>query len=107
MPTNETKLVRQIVAGVKAQHPTAWTMKVHGSPVQAVGIPDLLIVVGGRLIAAEVKFQKPGESREHALGRASEVQLRQIKKLRQAGAVAAVVLSLEEVLELIEEALAR
>lgn len=105
MPRNETALVRKIVREVKAVHPTAWCFKVHGSPTQTVGTPDLLIAVRGRLIAAEVKHQKPGESREHALARATPVQLAQIRVLRRAGVVADVVLSAEEVLGMIDQAL--
>lgn len=105
MPSNETGLVRTIVRDVAKAYPDAWVFKVHGSPVQMVGVPDLLIVVQGRLIGAEVKHQKPGESREHALGRASGPQLRQIGLLRKAGAVADVVLSSEETLALIALAL--
>ena len=105
MPRNETGLVRDIVRAVRAEHPEAWCFKVHGSPTQTVGTPDLLICVEGILVAAEVKHQKPGESREHALSRATPVQLAQLEVLRRAGATAGVVLSAEETLELI--ALAR
>lgn len=105
MATNETGLVREIVKAVKAAHPDSWCFKVHGSPTQTVGTPDLLICVQGRLIAAEVKHQKPGESEEHALGRATPVQLAQIDVLRRSGAVAGVVLSAEETLALIDRAL--
>jgi len=105
MPRNETGLVREIVRAVRAAHPDAWCFKVHGSPTQTIGTPDLLIVVQGRMIAAEVKHQKPGESREHALSRATAVQRRQIEVLRKAGAVADVVLSAEETLALIDLAL--
>lgn len=105
MATNETQLVRLIVREVKRAHPDAWVFKVHGSPLQTVGTPDLLIAVQGRLIAAEVKHQKPGESREHALGRATAAQLAQIAVLRRAGAVADVVLSASEALALIDLAL--
>lgn len=104
MPRNESGLVRDIVRAVRAEHPGAWCFKVHGSPTQTVGTPDLLICVEGLLIAAEVKHQKPGESREHALSRATEVQLAQIEVLRRAGATAGVVLSAEETLALIDHA---
>lgn len=105
MATNETGLVREIVREIRKHHPEAWVLKVHGSPTQTVGTPDLLICVQGRLIAAEVKHRKPGESEEHALGRATPVQLAQIDVLRRAGAVAGVVLSAEETLALIDRAL--
>lgn len=104
-PTNESGLVVQIVKAVKTAYPFAWVMKVHGGPMQVAGIPDLLIVVNGRLIGAEVKHRKNGESVEHARGRATAIQRNQIKKLREAGAVADVVLSPEETLDLIGQAL--
>lgn len=104
-PTNESGLVLQIVRAIKTKFPAAWVMKVHGGPMQVAGIPDLLIVVNGRLIGAEVKHQKPGESVEHARGRATPIQLNQIEKIRAAGGVAGVVLSPEETLELIGQAL--
>lgn len=105
MATNETQLVREIVREVKREYPSAWCFKVHGSPTQTVGTPDLLICVEGLLIAAEVKHRKPGESIEHAYGRATPVQLAQIEVLRRAGAVAGVVISAAETLALIAQAL--
>lgn len=104
-PSNEAGLVVQIVKAVKTAFPAAWVMKVHGGPMQVAGIPDLLIVIDGKLIGAEVKHQKLGESVEHARGRATAIQRNQIKKLREAGAVADVVLSSEETLDLIGQAL--
>ncbi|QGZ16788.1 hypothetical protein PBI_DEWDROP_141 [Microbacterium phage Dewdrop] len=104
-PTNEAGLVKQIVVAVKKQYPDSWIMKVHGGPMQVAGIPDLLIVVHGLLIGAEVKHQKPRESEEHARGRATPIQRAQIEKLRKAGATADVVLSAQETLALIEQAI--
>lgn len=103
--TNETGLVKAIHLAVKAAFPNAWIMKVHGGQMQVPGIPDLLIVVDGVLIGAEAKFQRAGESAEHARGRATPIQLNQIAKLRAAGAVADVVLSPDETLDLIRQAL--
>lgn len=103
-PTNEAGLVKQIAGAVKKKYPESWIMKVHGGPMQVAGIPDMLIVVDGRLIGAEVKHRKPRESEEHARGRATPIQRAQIEKLRAAGAVAGVVLSVEETLALIEQA---
>lgn len=103
--TNETGLVNEITKAVKKKYPDSWVMKVHGGPMQVVGIPDLLIIVHGVVVAAEVKHQKLRESEEHARGRASAAQLAQIAKLRKAGATSGVVLSAEETLGLIEQAL--
>lgn len=104
-PTNENGLLQQIVKAVKTKYPNAWVFKVHGGPMQVAGIPDLLIVVQGRIIGAEVKFQRPGESESHARGRATTLQINQINKIRAAGGTADVVLSIDETLALIEQAL--
>jgi len=106
-PRTEGDLVVHIVKAVKEKYPWAWIFKVHGGPMQQAGIPDLLIVVYGLMVGAEVKHRKPGESEEHARGRATPLQREQIRKLREAGAVADVVLSPEETLALIEQALER
>lgn len=102
---NEADLVKQITGAVKKKYPDSWVMKVHGGPMQVAGIPDLIIIVHGIVVGAEVKHQKPGESEEHARNRATAIQRLQIKKLRAAGATADVVLSAEETLVLIEQAL--
>jgi hypothetical protein len=105
--TNETGLVNQITKAVKTRFPDSWVMKVHGGPMQVAGIPDLIIIVHGVVVAAEVKHQKPRESEAHARGRATAIQWAQIKKLRAAGATSGVVLSVEETMTLIEQALDR
>lgn len=102
---NETGLVKQITAAIKKKYPYSWVMKVHGGPMQVAGIPDLIIIVHGCVIGAEVKHRKPGESEEHARGRATPIQLAQIEKLRKAGATAGVVLSTQETFDLIDQAL--
>lgn len=98
----ESRLVTKIIQAVKAEWPDAWVFKVHGSPYQMAGVPDLLVVVDGRLYAFEVKCRKAGESAHHARGRASLVQRAQIDQLRRAGAVADVILTPEEALQLIK-----
>lgn len=102
MATNETALGREIVKAVLTEYPGTWFLKVHGSPYQPVGVPDLLFCIRGRFVALEVKHQKPGESREHAAQRATEAQLAQIRGIRQAGGGAEVVCSAEEALHVIE-----
>jgi len=104
-PTNENGLLLTIVKAVKTKYPHSWVFKVHGGPMQVAGIPDLLILVDGRMIGAEVKFKRPGESEAHARGRATPIQRNQIEKIRAAGGVADVVLSIDETLALIEQAL--
>ena len=103
--TNEAGVVRQILKAVKKHYPRAWVMKVHGGPYQMTGVPDLLLCVEGVLIGAEVKFQRPGESRDGAASRATPGQRLQIRNILASGGMAGVVTSADEALQLIERGL--
>lgn len=94
----ETRLVARIVAAIKAAHPEAWVVKIHGNPYQSAGIPDLLVVLGGRLAGLEVKAVRHGETAEHARKRATLRQLATLAAIERAGGVGRVVLSVEEAL---------
>lgn len=94
-----------IVLAIKNRWPSAWVTKIHGGSYQSAGIPDLLVVVHGRLVALEVKAKKPGESVEHARNRATPTQLSTIAAIRRAGGVAGVVLNTEEACDLVSSAL--
>ena len=85
--------------------PEAVTWKMHGSVYMEAGIPDVLCCVEGRLIFLEVKHQKPGESRGHALARTSVEQVRQIRRVRAAGGAACTVLDADEAEWAVREAL--
>jgi len=100
-PTTEAGLVQAIAKAIHTAYPDSWAFKVVGSPYQVAGIPDCLFCIRGLLIGLEVKHRKPGESREHALARATPQQLVQIMRINRAGGVAGVVLSVHEALELI------
>lgn len=102
-PINETGVVKSIVKAVVKRYPNAWHMKVHGNSMQSAGTPDLLFSIHGYFFAFEVKHQKPAESTEHAYGRASLRQLKKIADIQKSGATAAVVLSAEEVLDIISK----
>lgn len=102
---NEHLLVREIIREVSRAYPNVWVMKVHGSPYQMAGVPDLLLCVHGLLIGCEVKHRRPGESEAHARGRTTMLQQSQIDQINEAGGAAATVLSAEEALALIERAL--
>src|SRR3546814_15392371 len=65
----ETALVGKIRDAVKKRYPSAMIVKIHGGPYQAAGLPDLVIVIDGRIYGFEVKKQRLGESTEHAYGR--------------------------------------
>ena len=102
----ETLLVGRMQKAIKRVYPSAWIFKVFGGGShQRVGVPDLLVVVQGRLIALEVKAQGPTESDLHARERATPTQLATLEALARAGAVGGVVLTVEEALGLIEIAL--
>ena len=72
----------------------AWVFKVHGSPYQQVGVPDLLVGYKGRFYAMEVK--RPG-------GVLTPVQAKVIEEIRASGCVAGRVESIEEADRLLEE----
>lgn len=101
--TNESGLTNNIRKAILKEYPCAWIIKVAGGYFQQPGIPDLLVCVDGKLIGLEVKFQRPGESLKRALGRATELQLHQIKLIQEAGGVAGVVASVEQALQLIHD----
>lgn len=86
----EAALVRKILAWLREQ-PETWVMKVHGSPMQVAGIPDLIGVQGGRFFGLEVKL--PG-------GKATLLQDAVMRKIEAAGGVVGVVRSVDEVLAL-------
>lgn len=100
---NETQLVSAITGSITGRWPNAWCLKVHGGGFQRAGVPDLLVCVDGHLFGLEVKHQKPGESEEAMLRRVTMLQRRELRDLANAGAVSAVVWSVEQALEIIEE----
>lgn len=99
---NESALVRRIVTALTREFPGIWVEKIHGSAYQTAGLPDLFVVLGGRFAGLEVKCPRPGESEEHARERATLRQRVQIERLRAAGAEAAVVVSVEEAVEVVK-----
>lgn len=88
-------------ARIEKLYPGAYTVKIHGGSYQAAGIPDILVAIDGKIIGIEVKKQKAGESARHAYDRTTILQKAQIAKMRRAGAVAGVAITVEEALELV------
>ena len=88
----ESVIQRQIIRHLRGMG--AWVFNVHGSPYQAVGVPDLLVGYKGRFFAMEVK--RPG-------GVLSPVQAKVIEEIRASGSVAGRVESIEEAERLLEE----
>nr|DAN89280.1 MAG TPA: Nuclease [Caudoviricetes sp.] len=106
MASRESGVVDAIRRRIANVWPTSVTWKMHGSIFMEAGIPDILCCVRGRLIFLEVKHRKPGESAEHAYGRTSVEQVRQIDRIRAAGGSACTVLDADEAEEAVREALA-
>jgi hypothetical protein len=100
----ETRLVNRMRKAVSARWPEAFVVKVHGSPYQRAGLPDLLVIVGGRAVWLEVKAQAPGESEEHARGRVTALQQVTLDDLARSGAVAGVAITVAEVLAYVASA---
>ncbi|MDT6519718.1 VRR-NUC domain-containing protein [Enterococcus faecium] len=67
----------------------AYYLKVHGSMYQPAGTPDILVCVNGRFIGIEVK--RPGG------GTVSALQKSKLNKIENAGGVAIVARSVEDV----------
>lgn len=90
----ESRLQRKIRKALKAEYPDSVWWKVHGGPFTPAGIPDLAGVVYGRPIFLEVKM--PGEE-------PSLVQRKRMRDLRRAGAIVAVVTSVDEAIAFLAE----
>lgn len=68
--------------------------KEHGGMYTTAGIPDLIVCYKGRFIAFEVKSE---------LGRPTVLQNVAIRKINEAGGIAKIVRSVEEVKDIIKE----
>ena len=102
-PTNETALVHAIRNAINVHYPDAWVMKVHGGPFQPVGIPDMLVCREGSTIRLRGEAPEAGRIPQHAMDRVTRAQWAQIERMRRAGAVAEVVMAVDEVLNIIED----
>lgn len=87
----ETRLVNTIRAALVNRYGAdgKW-IKIHGSAMQERGLPDILGTLRGRTVALEVKV--PGEE-------LTPLQAFQLRQLAAAGAITAVVVSVEGALE--------
>src|SRR5690625_7549896 len=90
-PTNEAGVIRAITKAIKTNYPKAWIFKTHGGGMQTAGIPALLVVIEGRMIALEAKHQRPGATREGTMARVTRLQQFHLDALKVAGAVAELV----------------
>jgi len=92
MSNPETLLVNKIIKALKERG--GYWLKVHGSPFQKRGVPDIVGCYEGYFIAFEVKL--PGGSYD-----ATELQLKNIRDILNANGMATVVRSVEEALKII------
>ena len=86
----ESALTNRIMANLRRRG--IYVRKIAGSAHQHSGLPDLWIVVDGKLIACEVKMPRENGGKD-----ATPLQKREIDMLRKAGATAKVVRSWEDV----------
>ena len=91
----EADLQKKIV-GYLRKPPDTFAVKIHGGPHQAAGLPDIVCCYGGLFIGFEVKL--PGK--EKTLTPKQELKLRRIV---ESGGKAAMVTSIEQVQEVLEE----
>ena len=89
----QTKIIKYL----RANYPQALVWKAAAGAYSYCGIPDICMVYGGRYFGLEVK--RP------FVGKISPIQLQTIRKIREAGGIAGIVTSIEEVKELIQEGL--
>lgn len=94
----ETLLVGRIRKALTAFLPGCYIVKLAGGPYQQAGLPDLLVVYGGRVLVLEVKCPRPGESEQAARGRVTDQQRASLDRFDQAGAQASVVISVDQAL---------
>src|SRR5690625_2215056 len=101
-PTNDAGVIRPNTQAINTNYHTPSIVQPHGGGMQTAGIPDLLVVIEGRMIALEAKHQRPGATREGTMARVTRLQQFHLDALKEAGAVAEVVVSAEEALAAIE-----
>lgn len=87
----EKTLVANVIAEAKRRG--WWAMKNHGGPYSVKGLPDILVVRGGR--AAWMEAKRPGEH-------PTRIQEHRMRELARAGCPVAVVRSVGDAKEFLE-----
>ena len=88
----ERTIVKKIMDHLKASG--GYCVKFHGNCYTQAGTPDILACLDGRFLALEVK--RPG-------GKPTPLQAAQLRRWQEAGALAAVVCSVADVVELLSD----
>lgn len=87
-PPLERVIVKKTIEALRARG--GFWFKVHGSPMQIAGIPDIIGCYRGRFVAFECKRDENGEP--------TRLQAYMMKKIREAGGVASLIWSAEQAL---------
>ncbi len=85
---HNTAAIVRYLRRLKANGEPIWWIKIHGSPQQVAGVPDLLICHRGQFVALEIKSD---------VGRETKLQIYRIDEIHGAGGTAEVVRSVEDV----------
>lgn len=96
-PPLERAVVKKTLLQLRARG--GFWIKIHGSPFQIAGIPDILGCYRGRFIAFEVK--------RDASGRPTPLQQHMMEKIRAAGGFATLIFTAEQALDLLDRIDAR
>lgn len=91
----ESDIVRAILKYLKTI-PNCFAWKEHGGMYGTAGVPDIIACIGGRFYAFEVKTEK---------GKATALQEATIRKIQNAGGIAVIVRSVDEVRVLFQDSL--
>lgn len=91
----ERTITDGIMRYLRTLEPRGWFFKAHGSAFQVAGVPDIIGVYSGRFIALEVKRPK--------LGRATALQMAILRRITDAGGVAAIVYGVDDVRRVLSE----
>lgn len=89
MSNLEKNVVKRILTYLRSDAVGAYANKTHGSPLVTRGTPDIIGCIDGRYLALEVKVDSSGKP--------TKIQAYQIMKIREAGGIAEVVWSVDQV----------
>lgn len=90
---NESEITKQIKEYLKTID-GCFFWKEHGGQFGQAGLPDIIVCLGGRFIALEVKTEK---------GKTTVLQEITLRKIRKAGGTAEVVRSVEDARRIINK----
>jgi hypothetical protein len=94
MSKPETRKVKKTREALMERFPQGLFLKIHGSPYQEKGIPDLLCCINGFFFGLEVKEDDDDEP--------TSSQCHMLKRIRMAGGFSHVVRSPEEAVTFVE-----